>query len=185
MGPALASRITVYGSPTRTGPAGSRAYPLDAGRVSLKKPVRPEIPPEYRREARPAGKGLRQSGLLVVVVGLLLLSLAARGALAGAELGGRGDDALRGSALDDRLAGFGGEDGIWGFAGDDGLSGGGGADEIYGGPGRDALLGGAGDDFLETKDGERDYVDCGPGDDTVSVDMQDRVSRTCETVYAA
>ena len=81
---------------------------------------------------------MRQAGVLVVVVGLLLLSLAAGDALAGAELGGRGDDALRGSDLDDRLAGFGGEDGIWGFAGDDGLSGGGGADELYGGPRRAA-----------------------------------------------
>jgi Ca2+-binding RTX toxin-like protein len=120
-----------------------------------------------------------------VVVGLVLLSLAAGDALAGAELGGRGDDALRGSELDDRLAGFGGEDGIWGLAGDDGLSGGGGVDELYGGPGRDTLLGGAGDDFLTTKDGERDYIDCGPGEDAASVDMQDLVSCTCETVYAA
>lgn len=115
----------------------------------------------------------------------MLLSLAAGDALAGAELGGRGDDVLRGSDLDDRLAGFGGEDGIWGLAGDDGLSGGGGDDELYGGPGRDALLGGAGEDFLETKDGDRDYVDCGHGEDAASVDMKDRVSRTCETIYAA
>ncbi len=47
------------------------------------------------------------------------------------------------------------------------------------------MLGGKADDFLETKDGERDYVDCGPGGDAVSVDMEDRVSRTCETIYAA
>jgi hypothetical protein len=149
--------------------------------VGLKKPVRSEIPPEYR----PAGKGLRQAGVLVVVVGLSLLSLAAGDALAGAEVGGRGDDALRGSDADDRLTGFGGEDGIWGLAGDDGLSGGVGDDELYGGRGHDTLLGGAGRDFLETKDGERDYVDCGPGEDAASVDMQDRVSRTCETIYAA
>ncbi len=72
-----------------------------------------------------------------------------------------------------------------GLAGKDGLSGGGGDDELYGGQGRDALLGGKADDFLESKDGERDYVDCGPGGDAVSVDMEDRVSRTCETIYAA
>lgn len=75
-----------------------------------------------------------------------MLSLAAGDALAGAELGGRGD-------------------------------------ELFGV--RDTLLGGTGDDFVETKDGERDYVDCGPGDDAASVDMQDRVSHTCETIYAA
>ena len=150
--------------------------------MNLNEPVRTALPPGFFGES---GKGLRQSGFLVVVVGLLLLSLAAGDALAGAELGGRGHDVLRGSDLDDRLAGFGGEDGIWGMEGDDGLSGGGGADELYGGPGRDTLLGGAGDDFLETKDGERDYVDCGPGEDAASVDMQDRVSRTCESIYAA
>jgi len=44
-------------------------------------------------------KHLRPFGVLVVV--------AAGDALADAELGGRGDDALRGSDLDDRLAGFG------------------------------------------------------------------------------
>ncbi len=153
--------------------------------VGLKKPVRPAIPPRYRTESPPAGKGLRQLGVLVVGVGLLLLALAAGDALAGTDLGGRGDDALRGSDLDDRLAGFGGEDRMWGLAGKDGLSGGIGDDELYGGQDRDVLLGGTGDDFLETKDGERDYVDCGPGDDAVSVDMKDRVSRTCETIYAA
>jgi hypothetical protein len=47
------------------------------------------------------------------------------------------------------------------------------------------LLGGKEHDFLETKDGERDYVDCGPGGDAVSVDTEDRVSRTCGTIYAA
>lgn len=128
---------------------------------------------------------MRQSRLLIAVVGLLLLSLAAGDALAGAELGGRGDDALRGSGRDDRLTGYGGEDGIWGFAGYDGLSGGPGNDELYAGPGRDTLLGGTGDDFVETKDGERDYVECGPGDDAASVDPRDRVSNTCETIYAA
>lgn len=76
---------------------------------------------------------MRQSGLLIAVVGLLLFSLAAGDALAGAELGGRGDDALRGSGRDDRLAGYGGDS----------------------------------------------------SDDAASVDMLDRDSHTCETVYAA
>lgn len=155
--------------------------------MSLKRPAVAPVPPvpPHHAEPRPAGEDLRRAGLLVVAVGLLLLSLAARDALAGAELGGRGDDALRGAGHDDRLAGFGGEDGIWGLEGDDGLSGGGGADELYGGPGRDELYGGAGNDFLEAKDGGRDYVDCGPGHDSASVDPEDLVSRSCETVYPA
>lgn len=155
--------------------------------MRLKRPVVVPVPPAppQRAEPRPAGKGLRRAGLLVVAVGLLLLSLAAGDALAGAELGGRGDDQLRGAARDDRLAGFGGEDGILGLGGGDWLSGGGGADELYGGPGRDVLYGGAGDDFLEAKDGGRDYVDCGGGRDAASVDPEDLVSRSCETVYPA
>jgi hypothetical protein len=78
--------------------------------MSLKKPARPAgVLLRYRTESPPAGKGLQLSGALVVVVGLLLLSLAAGHALAGAGLGGRGDDALRGSGVGDRLAGFEGE----------------------------------------------------------------------------
>ncbi len=155
--------------------------------MSLKRPVVAPVAlvPPQRAESRPAGKDLRRAGLLVVAVGLLLLSLAAGDALAGAELGGRGDDELSGAAQDDRLAGFGGEDGIWGLEGDDGLSGGAGGDELYGGPGQDVLYGGAGDDFLEAKDGGRDYVDCGTGRDAASVDPEDLVSRDCETIYPA
>ena len=71
--------------------------------MSLKKPARPAgVLLQYRTESPPAGKGLRLSGALVVVVGLLLLSLAAGDALAG-------DDALRGSGVGDRLAAFEGE----------------------------------------------------------------------------
>ena len=136
----------------------------------------PAIPPL----SAPVGSGLRQAGAFVIVIGLLLLSMAAGDALAGADLGD-----LRGSGANDRLAGFGGGDMISGLAGDDEIYGGAGDDEIYAGEGRDVLLGGPGDDFLETKDGERDYVDCGAGDDAASVDMEDRVSRTCESVYAA
>lgn len=113
------------------------------------------------------------SGSLLVMVGALMLALAAGDALADVELGARGDDALRGTGGGERRAG------------DDALSGGDGDDELYGGPGRDTLLGGAGDDFIEAKDGERDYVWCGPGKDVVSVDLGDRVARNCETLYPA
>ena len=78
---------------------------------------------------------------------------------------------------------MGGDDEIWGLAGNDGLSGGEGADELYGGAGRDALLGGAGDDFIEAKDGEADFVGCGSGNDVASLDLIDRVTRDCETLF--
>lgn len=144
------------------------------------------IPPVGTTLRRPrlAGKGTRRTGFLVVVIGAVLLGLAADDALAGAVLGGGADDSLRGSSAGETLVGFGGGDETWGLAGDDALSGGGGDDELYGGEGHDALLGGAGDDFIEARDGRRDYVWCGPGDDTVSADPADRVTRNCETLYA-
>jgi len=119
------------------------------------------------------------------VVGALLLSLAAEDALADAVLGGGDNGVLRGSGGDEQLASLGGEDGIWALTGDDGLYGGVGDDELYGGRGGDALLGGTGDDFFEAKDGQRDYVWCGPGNDIASVDLSDRVASTCETIYPA
>jgi Ca2+-binding RTX toxin-like protein len=118
----------------------------------------------------------KRSGLvrfLLVVIGVSFLTLAAGNALADSLRGG-GTSALRGNDGGDRLNGFGKEDGIWGLGGDD---------ELYGGEGRDLILGGAGDDFIEAKDGEADFVGCGPGNDVASVDLADRVARDCETIY--
>jgi Ca2+-binding RTX toxin-like protein len=62
------------------------------------------------------------------------------------------------------------------------LSGGNASDDLDGGPGRDTLLGGAGRDVVEAVDGERDYLDCGSGNDAARVDPYDRVARNCEVV---
>ena len=52
------------------------------------------------------------------------------------------------------------------------------------GPGRDALLSGAGDDFIEAwSDGEQGYLECGSGNDVASVDLGERVARSCEILY--
>ena len=147
--------------------------------------VAPPVAPVPQEEARLAEQGSRRLGLLLVVLGAILLTLAAEDALANVVLGSGNGDVLRGTDRGERLAGFGGEDEIWSLAGDDRLSGGGGDDELYGGQGHDALLGGAGDDFIEAKDGELDYVECGSGNDVASVDLGDRVARTCETLYPA
>ena len=139
--------------------------------------------PAPRRERGPAKAGTRWAGILIGSIGALLLCLAAGETLAGVELGGVGDDDLRGAAGGDRLAGFDGRDVLRGGAEDDAIYGGAGADEVYAGPGEDAVLGGAGDDFIEAKDGAADRVGCGPGEDTVSVDREDLVSPDCEAVY--
>lgn len=144
--------------------------------MSLKqRTVVPPVAPGDQEDARTAGKGSGLTGLLLVVVGTLLLTLAAGGALADSVRDGSGgNDVLRGTDRNERLAGFSGDDDILGLAGDD---------ELYGGEGRDVVLGGAGDDFIETKDGAVDFVACGSGDDVASVDLRDLVARDCETVY--
>lgn len=157
-----------------------------APRAPLKAPATTVLPVPAPRGGRRRGRdrGLRWAGAVVALVGVLLLGLAAGEALAGVELGGGGDNALRGTAGGDRLAGFDGGDTLHGAAGDDALYGGAGADEIYGGPGEDDVLGGAGEDFVEAKDGATDRVGCGPGTDAVSVDRGDLISPDCESVYA-
>ncbi len=72
--------------------AGGPRAPATSRAVSLKRPVAVARVRAQCAERRPAGKDLRRVGLLVVAAGLLLLSLAAGDALAGAEFGGRGDE---------------------------------------------------------------------------------------------
>ena len=52
-------------------------------------------------------------GLVFILIRVLLPSLAAEDALADAELGGGGTDALGGSEGSEQLVGFGVEDAIW------------------------------------------------------------------------
>jgi hypothetical protein len=96
-------------------------------------------------------------------------------------VGTNGPDYLAGGGGDDRIYGMGGADTILGGAGDDYLSGGDGNDVITGGPGSDTILGGAGSDTIYAADGERDYIDCGPGNDRAYVDALD-VVKNCEVV---
>jgi hypothetical protein len=81
-------------------------------------------------------------------------------------------DTLRGSSQADRIFGLGGNDKLYGLAGND---------VIVGGTGKDLMVGGPGNDRLEARDGERDTVQCGPGNDTAIVDTVDVVS-ACENV---
>jgi Ca2+-binding RTX toxin-like protein len=98
--------------------------------------------------------------------------------------GGAGNDRLYGRGGSDRLDGGPGSDRINGGPGNDRLIGGPGNDLIYGGPGndriyagpgRDVIHAGAGNDWIDSRDGRRDIVDCGPGRDTVRADRVDRL----------
>jgi hypothetical protein len=91
------------------------------------------------------------------------------------------DDSFTGSPEAERVRGGRGRDRLRGRGGADCLAGGRGADAIAGGGGRDALTGGAGPDRLRARDGRRDLVRCGRGEDTATVDRRDLVSG-CERV---
>jgi hypothetical protein len=122
--------------------------------------------------------------LLTLAAGLVYLCLALpASALAIERNGGPGAETLRGTAGPDRLNGGGGDDKLLGLGGADVLRGGVGEDRLKGHGGRDRLLGGPGDDLILARDGQRDIVSCGPGDEDVAVvDATDRVRADCERV---
>jgi hypothetical protein len=69
------------------------------------------------------------------------------------------------------------------------LIGGGGPDRLRGGPGRDgfnmrdgAELAAPGDDRIEARDGRRDEISCGAGDDIAIVDAAEDGVYDCEQV---
>jgi uncharacterized repeat protein (TIGR01451 family) len=121
--------------------------------------------------------------------------------LEGSDLlrGGDGTDCLWGGSGSDVLDGDGGDDELWGGDGRDRLVGGAGNDRLRGGAKRDVLIGGDGDDQLlpgtgrdlvragvgndviSARDGSRDVIECGRGDDKVTADRRDRL-RGCEHV---
>ncbi len=96
-------------------------------------------------------------------------------------LGTVGGDRIHGGAGPDWLAGAKGRDCLAGGPGDDRIRGGAGDDRLVGGRGHDRLFGRAGNDEIRARDGVRDWVRCGAGNDLAVVDRLDRV-RGCERV---
>lgn len=103
----------------------------------------------------------------------------------------RGDDRLKGFAGRDRLDGASGEDTLLGgsegdtlFGGpdDDVIVAGLGVDVVVGGPGRDSISTGRNRDTVFARDGWRDSISCGVGEDTVRADRLDVVAADCEAV---
>ncbi len=92
-----------------------------------------------------------------------------------------GPDRVRGRDGHDCLVGSSGRDRLLGENGDDRLTGGSGADRLDGGPGRNAYDAGSGADTIKARNGNRETVRCGSGDDTVRADGNDRL-RGCEQV---
>lgn len=110
--------------------------------------------------------------------------------------GEAGDDILNGSPRHDHVLGGPGNDVLNAGGGEDGLVGGGdGENPIGGGPscgpltdpdqsgpdGDDVFLGGDAGDLIDSRDGRREQVSCGAGDELlVTVDVSDVVSDDCE-----
>jgi len=95
-------------------------------------------------------------------------------------------DTFRGSGGADQIFGRGGSDSIDSGEGDDEVRGGGGNDTLIDNlPVRDVdtIFGGKGNDSIDVRefrpDDEPDFVDCGPGIDTVFVDPTD-IRLNCE-----
>jgi len=61
------------------------------------------------------------------------------------------------------------------------LSGSAGLDVLIGGPGRDQVKAGLKGDKIKVRDGERDSVNCGPGNDLVIADRMDKL-KGCERI---
>ena len=104
---------------------------------------------------------------------------------------GAGDDSLSGGdhadllhahTGDDRVSGGSGVDDILSGKGDDVSKGGGGGDQLFDNQGKDHLRGGPGNDRFSAHDGDRDRIDCGPGEDIALIDRKD-VAIDCEHVY--
>ena len=82
-------------------------------------------------------------------------------------------EVVLGSSLDDMITGDRRAQAIFGGEGDD---------QIDGRDGPDLLSGQAGADTLVSRDNSIDAVRCGDGEDTLTADRHDLVSRTCETI---
>jgi hemolysin type calcium-binding protein len=101
---------------------------------------------------------------------------------ADALAGGDGHDLLHGALGDDMATGGDGNDDILTGKGNDTALGGKGGDQLFDDHGRDRLHGGRGNDRFSARDGHRDVIDCGPGEDIAIIDRFD-VAVGCEHAY--
>ena len=90
-------------------------------------------------------------------------------------LGGLGRDVISAGSGSVTVAGGGGSDRIRTGAG---------PNTVTGGAGPDGIATGAGDDRVEARDGRRDRVQCGAGNDSANADSFDLL-RGCEMVNGA
>jgi Ca2+-binding RTX toxin-like protein len=127
-------------------------------------------------------KGRMMKKTVVLLAAMAVAVVVASGvALAATSIGTANDEILTGTNQADTIRARGGDDVVLGREGADRLRGGNGEDSLYGGRGADFLYS---EDIFSQSGAYRDLVDCGPGDDTASVDFRDRVV-DCEEVGVA
>jgi Ca2+-binding RTX toxin-like protein len=97
---------------------------------------------------------------------------------------GDGENTIQAQWGNDDIRSGSGPDFVDAGAGNDTILTGAGSDHIIPGPGTDTVYAGRGDDYIYGNDGQRDVIDCGPGDDRVRADKID-VLHHCEHVYIA
>ena len=97
-------------------------------------------------------------------------------------VGGAHDDLIHGRRAADTVSGGNGEDDILPGRGHDVARGGPDADQLFDDEGRDELRGGAGNDRFSSRDGDRDVIRCGRGEDIAIIDELD-VAGGCEHAY--
>lgn len=148
---------------------------------------------------RPRARNLRRRGCALAAGASAALLATAALAPAVVERGTDGPDHLVGSPERDRLNGRGGNDRVSGEGGRDLVRGARGEDIVRGGRGPDLLRGGGGqdgigmrggvqlsspgDDEIRARDGFRDEINCGAGDDDVAyVDRVEDGVYDCERV---
>ncbi|HEX8123424.1 MAG TPA: calcium-binding protein [Solirubrobacteraceae bacterium] len=92
------------------------------------------------------------------------------------------DEATATGAFPVKLDGEAGNDRLTGGDGDDNLQGSDGDDVLTGGPGADDFHGGEGNDTIAARDGIRETISCGAGQDAGEADVEDEVDADCEGV---
>ena len=130
-------------------------------------------------------------GRLHTFAGLAALGLCILAAAASAVTrhGGPGADRMVGTASSDTLRGLEGHDTLLGGRGADVLIGGHGRDHLVGGDGHDGFnmrnavaVAAPGRDRIDARDGGRDEINCGDGNDLAIVDAVEDGVYDCEVV---
>jgi hypothetical protein len=148
------------------------------------------MPPDGRRDAADGGGGIDTLTYRLLRRPVTVdLQAGTAGAAGDTDLvssfervhGGEKADTLLGSASGDALYGEGGNDHIDGRAGNDLLTG----ETPLGGKGPNTIVGGEGDDVVDARGsalGPTGTIDCGPGADRETGDVDSLLDPSCETV---